>query len=91
MREQPAWSARPEVIGVVEQALQENKAQFDHLVDTTEKTVDAINDFFIKTVTSAMTLKSHKTEGRSGTGSRKPTHKNRSFQRKEETKERRAI
>ena len=36
-----------------EQALQENKAKLDYHVDT-EKTADAINDFLIKTVTSAM-------------------------------------
>ena len=34
------------------EALEENKAKFDHLVDT-EKTADAIDDFFIGTVTSA--------------------------------------
>ena len=37
----------------IEQALEDTKANFDHLVDT-EKTVHAINGFFIKTVTSAM-------------------------------------
>ena len=44
---------KPEVKGAVEHALEENKSKFAHLVDT-EKTADAINDFFIKTVTSAM-------------------------------------
>ena len=39
--------------GAVEHALEENKSKFAHLVDT-EKTADAMNDFFIKTVTSAM-------------------------------------
>ena len=50
------WTAgrtRPEVIGAVEQALEEKKAKFDDLVDT-EKTADAIKDSFIKTVTGAM-------------------------------------
>ena len=41
-----------EVTGGIEKALEENKAKFDHLVDT-EKTADAIDDFFIVTVTSA--------------------------------------
>ena len=41
------------MIGAVEQALEEKKAKFDDLVDP-EKTADAINDSFIKTVTSAM-------------------------------------
>ena len=52
-REEPAWSAeamsacwtsgwkRLEVIGGIEEALKENKAKFDHLVDT-GKTADAI-------------------------------------------------
>ena len=55
-REEATWLAEAcltaEVIGCVEQALEENKANFDHSVDT-EKTVDPTNDFFIKTVTSA--------------------------------------
>ena len=40
------------MIGGVKKAPEENKAKFDHLVDT-EKTADAIDDFFIVTVTSA--------------------------------------
>ena len=39
------------MIGGVKKALEENKAKFDHLVDT-EKTADAINDLFIKTAMS---------------------------------------
>ena len=42
-----------EVIGAVEEALEKSKAEFDSLVDT-ERTADAINDLFIKTVTSAV-------------------------------------
>ena len=40
------------MIGGIEKAPEENKAKFDHLVDT-EKTADAIDDFFIVIVTSA--------------------------------------
>ena len=43
----------PEVIGCVEQALEENKAKFGYSVGT-EKTVDATHDVFIKTVTSGV-------------------------------------
>ena len=39
--------------GAVEHALEETNSKFAHLVNT-EKTADAMNDFFIKTVTSAM-------------------------------------
>ena len=39
--------------GAIEKALEENKAKFDHLVDT-EKMPDAINDFSVKTVASAL-------------------------------------
>ena len=35
------------MIGFSEEAVQEKKAEFDHLVDS-ERTADAINDFFIK-------------------------------------------
>ena len=63
-REEPAWSAeamnacwttewkRLELTGGIEEALEENTAQFDHFVDT-EKMADALNDLFIKTVTNA--------------------------------------
>ena len=63
-REEPAWSAeatnacwtsewkRLEVIGAIEEALEENTAKFDHFVDS-EKMADALNDLFIKTVTNA--------------------------------------
>ena len=63
-RQEEAWSLeamnacvtagwkRLDVVGGFEKALEENKAKFDRLVDTL-KTADAINDFFIKTVTSA--------------------------------------
>ena len=63
-REEPAWSAeamqscwttgwkRLEVTGAIEEALEENKAKFDHLEET-EKTADAIIDFFRKAVTNA--------------------------------------
>ena len=65
MREEAAQSAEainacrtagcnsPEVIGCVEQALEENKAKFGYSVGT-EKTADATNDVFIKTVTSVV-------------------------------------
>ena len=46
----------------------ENKAKFDHLVDN-EKTADAINAFFINTVTSAAKpLMANRTERRGGVG-----------------------
>ena len=44
---------RPEVIGALEEALQEKKAGFDRLVDS-EKTADSINDFFIENVKEAV-------------------------------------
>ena len=44
---------RPEVIGVLEEALQEKKAEFDRIVDS-EKTADSINDFFIENVEEAV-------------------------------------
>ena len=50
------WTAgwqMQEVIGAIEQAFEESKAKFNHLVDAGQ-TVEAINDFFIKTVRSAM-------------------------------------
>ena len=40
-------------MGATDQAPEENIAKFDHLVDT-EKTADAIDGFFIKTVRSAL-------------------------------------
>ena len=64
-RNEPAWSAeasnacwmtgwkRPEVIGALEEALQEKKAEFDRLVDS-EKTPDSINDIFMETVKEAV-------------------------------------
>ena len=50
-----------EVTGGIE-ALEENKAKFDHLVDT-EKTADAIDDFFIVTVTSATEVRKMRRSG----------------------------
>ena len=43
---------RLEVTGGVEEALEENTAKVDHLVDT-EKTADAINAFSFERVTNA--------------------------------------
>ena len=43
------------VIGALEEALQEKKAEFDRLVDS-EKTADSINDFFNENVEEAVQL-----------------------------------
>ena len=64
-RYEPAWSAeatnaswmngwkRPEVTGALCEAFQENKAEFDRLVDS-EKTIYSINDFFMEAVKEAV-------------------------------------
>ena len=44
------WLEELEVVGALERALQEKKAEFDRLVDS-EKTADLNNAFFVETVT----------------------------------------
>ena len=79
---------RPEVIGAVEQTLEENKAKFDHLVDT-EKTAKAINDCFIKTMTSAARpFLAKDTKRRTGLGDQKPCTSDETVNAKERGKRR---
>ena len=49
------WEESPEFIAAIEEALEERKADFDHLVDR-ERTADAINGLLMKTVPNAARL-----------------------------------
>ena len=49
------WVERSEFTAAIEEALEERKAEFDHLVDR-ETTADAINDLLMKTVPNAARL-----------------------------------